>query len=324
MEASIINVDDIMTVEVIENQPVYDIEVEDNHNFYLKTESDKILVHNSGKSELVDQMCLGYALRYGWHIGYASPENKPNFLHVNKLMTKLVGYRPQVNNMNEEGYVRCSDYLESKVSLIDSERYDLKSVLSKGAELVKRKGLKCLVIDPFNKVRLKESENKNINDYTGDYLQEIDKFCKKYDVLVILVAHPNKMKRKEDGSFEEPTFYDIKGGGEFYDMSYHGLLVHRDWKNKATKIKVLKCKFEHLGENQAEVFVRWNSHNTRFMDLEGDMTTPLHERRGIADVSNWVTKNIEPENEEVAYEEVMSGFSDDPFSTTEIKGDLPF
>ncbi len=33
------------------------------------------------------------------------------------------------------------------------ERYTLDSVLKKGAELVKRKGIKCLVIDPFNKVR---------------------------------------------------------------------------------------------------------------------------------------------------------------------------
>ena len=31
-------------------------------------------------------------------------------------------------------------------------RYTLESVLRKGAELVKRKGIKCLVIDPFNKV----------------------------------------------------------------------------------------------------------------------------------------------------------------------------
>ena len=29
----------------------------------------------------------------------------------------------------------------------------LESVLRKGAELVKRKGIKCLVIDPYNKVR---------------------------------------------------------------------------------------------------------------------------------------------------------------------------
>lgn len=281
-------------------------------------------VSRSGKSEVVDQMCLGYALKYGWHIGFASPENKPNFLHINKLLTKLVGYRPSSKNLQEDGYKKCSEYIDQKISLIDSDVYDLKTVLSKAAELVKRKGLKCLVIDPYNKVELKEGDNNNVNKHTTAYLNEIDRFCRKHDILIILVAHPVKMRKKENGEFEDPTMYDIKGGGEFFDMPYHGLGIYRDWANKVTKIKILKCKFEHLGENNAEVFVRWNPHNTRYMDLEGDMTTPLHERRGIADVSNWVTKNIESENEEVAYEEVMSGFSDDPLSTTEIKGDLPF
>ena len=33
------------------------------------------------------------------------------------------------------------------------DKYDLESVLRKVAELVKRKGIKCLVIDPYNKIR---------------------------------------------------------------------------------------------------------------------------------------------------------------------------
>ena len=46
--------------------------------------------------------------------------------------------------------------------------------------------------------------------------------------------------------------YNIKGGGEWYDASYHGLLVHRDYENKTVKAKVLKVKFQNLGENGAE------------------------------------------------------------------------
>ena len=46
--------------------------------------------------------------------------------------------------------------------------------------------------------------------------------------------------------------YNIKGGGEWYDASYHGLLVHRDYEAKTVKVKVLKVKFQNLGENGAE------------------------------------------------------------------------
>jgi twinkle protein len=36
-------------------------------------------------------------------------------------------------------------------------------------------------------------------------------------------------KNQKTGDIEEPTMYSIKGGGEWYDASYHGLLVHRNY-----------------------------------------------------------------------------------------------
>ena len=132
------------------------------------------------------------------------------------------------------------------------ERYTLESVLRKGAELVKRKGIKCLVIDPYNKVRDVDAGTDDVNRYTMEYLTKIEIFAKKYDVLVFIVAHPTKMYKDANGKIEEPTMYNIKGGGEWYDASYHGLLVHRDYEKKTTKVKVLKVKFQNLGENQAE------------------------------------------------------------------------
>jgi twinkle protein len=144
------------------------------------------------------------------------------------------------------------------------ERYTLESVLRKGAELVKRKGIKCLVIDPFNKVRAKDASG-DVNVYTLEYLTKIEMFARKHDVLVIVVAHPTKMYKNQDGKIEEPTMYSIKGGGEWYDASYHGLLVHRDYVAKTVKVKVLKVKFQNLGENQAEAFFRWDHSSGRYI-----------------------------------------------------------
>jgi twinkle protein len=90
-----------------------------------------------------------------------------------------------------------------------------------------------------------------------EYLTKIEAFAKKYDVLVFIVAHPTKMYKNQDGKIEEPNMYNIKGGGEWYDASYHGLLVHRDYEAKNTKIKVLKVKYQNLGENGAECFFTW-------------------------------------------------------------------
>ena len=67
-----------------------------------------------------------------------------------------------------------------------------------------------------------------------------------------------------------PDFYSIKGGGEFYDMSPHGLCVHRDFDFKYIEVKVLKVKFRNLGENGASVFFAWNINNGRFTPIPED------------------------------------------------------
>ena len=108
----------------------------------------------------------------------------------------------------------------------------------------------------------------SIPDATMEYLTRIEAFAKKYDVLVIIVAHPTKMYKKEDGTIDEPTMYSIKGGGEWYDASYHGLLVHRNYEQKTVKVKVLKVKFQNLGENQAEAHFKWDHISGDYVPIE--------------------------------------------------------
>ena len=214
-------------------------------------------IPSSGKSDFVDQMCVGYNKEYGWKTAFASPENAPTYLHAHKLMRKVWGDMPNKGDIGGDKWNQVAEHVNDSFFFIDMERYTLESVLRKGAELVKRKGIKCLVIDPFNKVRDVDCTTEDVNRYTMEYLTKIETFAKKYDVLVMIVAHPTKMYKNQNGKIEEPTMYNIKGGGEWYDASYHGLLVHRDYDLKTTKVKVLKVKFQNLGENGAEAHFKW-------------------------------------------------------------------
>tara|TARA_R110000822_G_scaffold197528_4_gene335532 strand:- start:919 stop:2631 length:1713 start_codon:yes stop_codon:yes gene_type:complete len=222
-------------------------------------------IPSSGKSDFVDQMVVGYNANYGWKTAFASPENVPTYLHAHKLMRKVWQGMPTKADIGSDRWNQVADHCNSNFYHIDMERYTLDSVLRKGAELVKRKGIKCLVIDPFNKVRDTECKTEDVNRYTMEYLSKIEIFAKKYDVLVFIVAHPTKMYKDKDGKIEEPTMYNIKGGGEWYDASYHGLLVHRDYENKTVKCKVLKVKFQNLGENGAESHFKWEPKSGCFL-----------------------------------------------------------
>tara|TARA_R100001463_G_scaffold44165_2_gene91946 strand:+ start:4015 stop:5739 length:1725 start_codon:yes stop_codon:yes gene_type:complete len=225
-------------------------------------------IPSSGKSDFVDQMVVGYNRNYGWKTAFASPENAPTYLHAHKLMRKTWEGMPTSDDIHGDKWNQVSSHVNDNYFFIDMERYTLESVLRKGAELVKRKGIKCLVIDPYNKVRDVDCKTEDVNRYTMEYLTKIETFAKKFDVLVFIVAHPTKMYKDKEGKIEEPTMYNIKGGGEWYDASYHGILVHRDYDAKTVKAKVLKVKFQNLGENGAEAHFKWEHKSGCFIPFE--------------------------------------------------------
>lgn len=243
---------------------------------------------SSGKSDFVDMICLGYMKKYGWSIAYASPENKPNKIHAGKLISKICGqWINSVAQIKTEWYRKVISYMNDKIKYIDlKESYDLELVLEKAQQLIFKHGIKILVLDPYNKVRLKGSLNKNINEYTNDYLLEFDTFCRKNDILGILVMHPKKLDKQS-----EFDFYDIKGGGEVADMTPHILLVDRDFEAQMTKIKVLKVKFAHLGENNAHVWLKWNETNGRYIDYSNQQKEALSTSFPIYDNENWISEN---------------------------------
>lgn len=253
----------------------------------------------SGKTEVVDQMCLGYALNYGFKTAFASPENKPNVLHHQKIIRKLVGIAPTEEKHFNKSFEDVEEFDNSHFFMIDMDNgYDLDGVLLKAEELVVRKGIKVLVIDPFNKVRLKSEipsiTGNKINDYTNQYLFKIEEFARKFDIIPILIAHPNKMPKEVNGKRAIPDMYDVKGGGEFYDMMPHGLVVERYYDEGFSMIRTLKVKFNHLGNAYQDAWNKFNINNGRYNQVIGDPMDPTIDIETIWDNSNWVTKSDEP------------------------------
>lgn len=272
-------------------------------------------IPSSGKSDFVDMMCLGYNKLYNWKIAIASPENKPNMIHAGKIISKLAGKWVNKKEYLSEGwYKKAVEKINDIYKYIDlSDGYDLDEVLEKTRSLVLKFGIKVLVIDPFNKVRLKASLNKNVNEYTNDYLYKIDEFARKHDILIIIVAHPTKPSQENMRNYE-PTFYSIKGGGEWYDMMPHGLCVHRDYENELVKIKVMKVKFSHQGENNAFTWLKWNKNNGRYIDHAHQSENPENVSSPLIDDSNWL---IEEENNDT-----QAGFDFNSLSRNKLESDF--
>jgi len=235
-------------------------------------------VPSSGKSEFVDYIITRLNIIYGWKAAYFTPENYPLKYHYSKLFEKLIGKKFNSHKCSEIEYDMAYEYIRNNFYyILNEEDFKVKSMLDAAKILVKTRGIRIFVIDPYNKLdhQYKDSETQ----YISRFLDEIINFAKFNDVLLFLVAHPRKM---ESGKI--PTLYDISGSANFFNKTDYGFTVHRktDGDNKLLNevdVHFQKIKYKHLG-NPGAVNLQYDYDSGRFNPGAG------------CDLSNWLIDPI--------------------------------
>lgn len=220
-------------------------------------------VPSSGKSEFIDEIAERLNIRYGWRFAYFSPENAPLAYHASKLIEKFTGKHFDKDHLTYGEYKQVKQHLETNFFFISPKNdFRVDAILERAKFLVRRKGIKALVIDPYNRIE-DESEGKNETKYISRLLDKLTNFAQQHDVLVILMAHPTKMQKNKDGEPEIPTLYDISGSANFYNKADFGIVVHRNRLENTVEIHIKKVKFKHLGECGMALF-KYNLNNGRY------------------------------------------------------------
>ena len=224
-----------------------------------------------GKSEFVDELVLRLCLRHEWRIAYFSPENLPLPYHLSKLFEKLTGNHFKLGYMPELRYQAAERFLADNVSsILPKEDFSVESILSRARELVSRRGIRILVIDPFNRLEHRIPAGQTETQYISAFLDQLSGFAMRNHCLVILVAHPRKMQRDPaTGQLPVPTLQDINGSAAFVNKCDFGLVVERDRQAGVTRIHVKKVKFRHLGNLGDCTFV-YNLANGRYSPCIGE------------------------------------------------------
>ncbi|MBP1613192.1 MAG: family ATPase [Bacteroidetes bacterium] len=241
-------------------------------------------VPGSGKSEFADELVLRLCLRHEWRVAYFSPENMPLPYHLRKLSEKLTGCHFKQGFMAESLYQRSVRFLNDNVaSILPEDDYTAANILSKARQLVRRRGIRILVIDPFNRLEHQIPAGQTETQYISSFIDQLSNFAQRNDCLVILVAHPRKMNR-EPGSKKDPvpTLYDINGSAAFVNKCDFGLVIERDRDAGLTRIHVSKVKFRHLGDNGDPTFI-YNTVNGRYTPCEENPDAGIESQR-ITDV----------------------------------------
>lgn len=196
----------------------------------------------SGKSELIDQICVNIAMQKGWRFAIASFENPPH-MHIAKLAEKVIG-KPFFGNqrMSEDERDYALGFLNQHFVFLqshDGAPATVQSIIDRTKQAVMRMGVRGLIIDPYNYLQMDtESEHTAISKM----LTDIVLFCKSHELHAWFVAHP--AKQLPDSGV--PKGQHISGSAAWFAKADMGVTVHRN--GNQTEVHVWKSRFKWVGK----------------------------------------------------------------------------
>ena len=268
----------------------------------LSVETGRLMIvtgiPGDGKSEFLDEVAVRLSLKYDWRCAWFSPENFPVTLHHPKLIEKLTGKRFVKGVLLPMEFEAAVGYLSRNFyDILPEEGYRVETILQKAEELVRRKGIRVFILDPYNCLEHQIPSGQSETQYISEFLEKLRSFARRRQVLVVLAAHPTKMKKDPlSGKFPVPTMYDISGSAAFFNKADFGIAIERDRARGVTRVHVQKVKFRHLGQPGVASF-QYNTCCGRFVPMQESKSPDIPDENPKWDNSNWLAKKMPVQRE---------------------------
>ena len=319
----------IRKIEAVDSVPVKCIQVDSPNHMYLCGKS-MIPTHNTFA---LNYLLARLNLLHGWKIAFFSPEFYPVSTHIAQVIETLGGQRFSSKNYTKAVYDVMKEYMCKNFFWIDPDDCDVNSVMERAKYLIRKKGIKALVIDPFNALTDKTKKNQKQDEYISDFLQKLRWFSRRYDCACFLVLHPTKLLKLENGLYPVCDLYNCKGASEIFDKADIGLTVWRNEPEDYAEIHVTKIKFRHLGEKGKAAF-KFNPQNGRYVEI----ADPDELRRQGVDIrtmpvswdnTNYILAKLNNQEEQVSFvlpsvEPQNNEFTTNDFDPFGSEDDSPF
>lgn len=209
-----------------------------------------------GKSEFIDALVLNLAQIHGWSVAFCSPENLPVTRHVMKLLEKHVGGpfydKGHHARMTELEMLDALEFLHQHFAMIvPEESLTIQDLLAKAKGLVFQRGIRALVLDPWNEFDHRRAPGLSETEHVSASLGLIRRFARNHGVHVWVVAHPAKLQKNLDDKYPVPRPYDISGSAHWYNRADNCLSIWRDVSDEQNRnrveIHVQKIRNKHIG-----------------------------------------------------------------------------
>jgi twinkle protein len=212
-------------------------------------------IPSHGKSTWLDQIIVKLMQNENWKFAVYSPEHEPQ-MHLHRLLRMLL-LRPMTGHdrMTEQEMIDALGWLNERIFYImpDNEDFGLDNILDISKQLVAQKGVNALVLDPWNTIDHQIPKGMDEGQYTSKALTKLKLFSKRFDCATLLVAHPTKMQKNDNGTYKVPTGYNVSGSAHFYNKADMGITIYRNFDTEIIDVMIWKIKFEGVLGKQGTV-----------------------------------------------------------------------
>jgi twinkle protein len=207
-----------------------------------------------GKDEVTNELAVCLAENEGWPWGVFNFEESPA-IHTSKLIEKyckkaFAFRKNQDHRVSRAGFEKGVGFVDHHFKFVNVGLVDvtIQGIVQMAEQLVRRYGIKGLIINPWNYLEHRKAERQSETEYVSEVLTILCNFLSRCNVHCFLIAHPVKMDiDKKTGKTKVPTLYSINGSSHFYNKTHNGICVYRHVDTGQTEIIVQKVKWYWLG-----------------------------------------------------------------------------
>lgn len=128
----------------------------------------------------------------------------------------------------------------TNLNVTDDTELGIEKIIDLAIVAVLRKGIRLLVLDPWNEIEHKRRQDESETEYVGRAIRLLKRFAKDYNCAVWVVAHPRKPTHG-DGTPKRPSLLDLAGSANFANKADYGVIFHRPDLN-GVHVEATVCK----------------------------------------------------------------------------------
>ncbi len=254
-------------------------------------------VPGHGKSSLLNAIAWSLARRDGVHIAHGTFEATPQRDYLDDCIGFMTGVSAFKSNAEQREAV--TDWINDHITFLVADGFaapgqeeffdaSLDWFFEAAKTAVARDGCRIVILDPWSQIEHEFSARETETAYIQKSIRRAKMFARAFNVHVAIVAHPTKMRKLDDGTYEMPDGYSISGSAHWYNGVDMGVTCHRappsvpekdekgettgEWAPDTTSSRVLirvwKKKNHRIMGKPGEVYASFDSNTNRYTSAE--------------------------------------------------------